>query len=118
MKNPYGIRNGKVSVSIYSVKMEDLIASALEYAKAKNTAVTIWSNDYRNFREKRYAHLEEVVLPDGRSTSPYIMRCDGGIWCEWGDEKKPKGRAEAKKSFDGAGPTFRHIYLGWETQPV
>lgn len=117
--NPYGIRNGHVSVPWFSVDMPDLLASALEYARRKNRMVNIWSNDYRSGKCTRYAHLEAVVLPDGRSDSPYIMQV-GGTWCACAypdhDTMLPKGLAAAKAAYDSAGD-YRDIYRGWETQP-
>ncbi len=119
--NPYRIRNGEVSVSIFSVDHAHLVASALNYVRTKRKRVRIWSNDYRNFKVRRFAHLEDIVLPDGRSNSPYIMQCCGGIWCALEypnfEDMKPKGKEAGKKAYTDAGPSFCHIYEGWQTQP-
>lgn len=114
------IRNGRISVAWFQTNVAVLLRAALDYARKHQEVVEIWSNDYRNFRCKRYAHLECVVLPDGRCDNPHIMKA-GGIWCKCAypdhDKMQPVGKKVAREMFDKAGSTFSDIYQGWETQP-
>ena len=110
------IVNNQVSVPWFEVDVVVVLQKALAVAKRTGKPVKIWSNDYRNYKCISYAHLEEIVYPDGRCTSPHGMKV-GMIWCDWSKEANPLGREHARKAHDGAGETFADIYSGWESQP-